>query len=64
MNIRFRVWNIRNLYRVSSLKTVLRELYRYKLNLVGMQEVRWEVDSMESAGESTFFFLWKEEEDP
>jgi hypothetical protein len=29
-------------YRAGSLKTVSRELARYKLDLVGVQEVRWE----------------------
>jgi hypothetical protein len=30
------------MYRVGFLMTVLRELSRYKLNLVGVQEARWE----------------------
>jgi hypothetical protein len=28
-------WNVRNLYRIGSLKTVARELGKYKLDLVG-----------------------------
>jgi exonuclease III len=43
-------------YRVGSLMTVMRELARYKLDLVGMQEVRWEGDGTESAGECTFSY--------
>jgi hypothetical protein len=35
---------------------VLRELARYKLDLVGMQEVRWEGGGTEPAGEYTFFY--------
>jgi hypothetical protein len=53
MDMRFGFWNVRNLYRVGFLMTVSRELARYKLHLVGVQEVRWE--GVEPAGEYTFF---------
>jgi hypothetical protein len=36
--------------------TVLRELSRYKLHLVGVQEVRWEGRGTEPAGENSFFY--------
>jgi hypothetical protein len=36
--------------------TVSRELAGYKLNLVGVQEVRWEGGGTEPAGEYTFFY--------
>jgi hypothetical protein len=42
MDMRFGLWNVRSLYREGSLMTVSRELARYKLDLVGVQEVRWE----------------------
>lgn len=35
-------------YRVGSLKTVERELVKYKLDLVGMQEVVWDTVDTES----------------
>jgi hypothetical protein len=35
--------------------TVSRELARYKLDLVGVQEVRWEGGGTEPAGEHTIF---------
>jgi hypothetical protein len=41
---------------VGSLKAVSRELARYKLDLVGVQEVRWEGSGTEPAGEYTFFY--------
>jgi exonuclease III len=41
-DMRFGMWNVRSLYRAGSLKTVARELGKYKLDLVGVQEVRWE----------------------
>jgi hypothetical protein len=35
-------WNVRSLYRAGSLMAAARELARYKLDLVGVQEVRWD----------------------
>ena len=35
-------WNVRSLYKAGSLMAAARELARYKLDLVGVQEVRWE----------------------
>jgi hypothetical protein len=37
---RFGTWNMRSLYRRESLMTVARVLVRYKLDFVGIQEVR------------------------
>jgi hypothetical protein len=36
--------------------TVSRDLSKYKLDLVGVQEVRWEGGATEPAGEYTFFY--------
>jgi len=33
-------WNVRSLYRSGSLKAAARELARYKLELMGVQEIR------------------------
>jgi hypothetical protein len=54
--MRFGLWNVRNLYRAGSLMTLSRELARYKLDLVGVQEVRWEGGGTEPAGKYTFFY--------
>jgi hypothetical protein len=54
MNMRVGTWNVRSLYRAGSLKPVSRKLARYKLDLVGMHEVRWEGGGTEPAGEYTF----------
>jgi hypothetical protein len=35
-------WNVRSLYRAGSPTAAARELARYKLDLVGVQEVRWD----------------------
>jgi hypothetical protein len=48
-DMRFRTWNVRSLYRIGSLTTVARELGEYKLDLVGVQEVRWEKGGTERA---------------
>ena len=39
-DMRFGTWNVRSLCRVGSLTAAARELARYKLDLVGVQEVR------------------------
>jgi exonuclease III len=54
--MRFGTWNFRSLYRAGSLKTVARELGKYKLDLVSVQEVRWEKHSTERAEDYTFFY--------
>jgi hypothetical protein len=56
MDMRFRLWNVRSLYRVGFLMTVSRELARYMLDVVGVLEVRWEGGGTEPAGEYTFFY--------
>jgi hypothetical protein len=48
--------NVRNLYRAGTLKTVARELQKYKLDLVGVQEVRWEKEGTERAEDYAFFY--------
>jgi hypothetical protein len=56
MDMRFGTWNVRSWYRAGSLLTVSRELARYKLDLVGVQEVRWEGSGTELAGNYTFCY--------
>jgi hypothetical protein len=56
MDMRFGMWNVRSLYRAGSLLTVSRALARYKLDLVRVQEVRWEGSGTEPVGEYTFFY--------
>jgi exonuclease III len=56
MDMRFGTWNVRSLYRVGSLMTAARELSRYRLDLVGVQEVRWEGSGTVPAGEYKVFY--------
>jgi exonuclease III len=52
--MRFGAWNVRSLYRAGSLRAVVEEISNYKIDLVGVQEVRWDGGGTESAGEYTF----------
>jgi len=56
--MRFGTWDVRFLHRSGSLTTAARELARYKLDFVGVQEVRWEKGGAETAGDY-IFFPWK-----
>jgi hypothetical protein len=55
--MRFHTWKIRSLYRSGLLATAARELARYKLSLVGVQEVR--SDKWGPVIEEVIFFLWR-----
>ena len=48
-------WNVRSLFRAGALMAATRELARYKLDLVGVQEVRWEKEGTVKAGGYSFF---------
>jgi exonuclease III len=53
--MRFGTWNVKSLYRSGSLMTVARELARYKLDLVGVQDVRWDKGGRVRVGDYTSF---------
>ena len=48
-------WNFRSLYRVDSLKAAARELARYKLDVVVVQEVRWDEEGTVRAGDYNLY---------
>jgi exonuclease III len=54
MDMRFGTWNVRSMYRAGSLGVVGEEISKYKLDLVGVQEVRWNGGGTERAGEYTY----------
>jgi exonuclease III len=56
MDVRFGTWNVRSMYRAGSLRAVGEEISKYKLDLVGVQEVRWYGGGTEQAGKYTFFY--------
>ena len=49
-------WNVRSLNRAGSLKAAARDLARYKLNVVGVQGVRWDKGGTVRAGDYNFFY--------
>ena len=55
-DVSFGTWKVRSLYRAGSLTRAARELARYKLELVGVQEVRWDKRGSERARDCIFFF--------
>ena len=56
--MRFGKWNVRSLYRAGSLTAAARKLATYRLDSVGVQEVRWDREGKLRAGDYNFF-LWK-----
>jgi hypothetical protein len=54
--MRFGTWNVRCLCRSGSITTVARELAGYKLDLVGVQEVRWDKRSTVREGDYIFIY--------
>jgi exonuclease III len=54
--MRFGTWHVRSMYRAGSLRAVEEEVSEYKLDIVGVQEVRWDGGGTERADEYTFFY--------
>ena len=52
-------WNVRSLYRAGSLRAAASELARYKLDLMGVQELRWDKEGTVKAGDYSFFSMGK-----
>jgi hypothetical protein len=57
MDMRFGTWKVRRLYRAASLRAVAKEISKYKLDLVGVQEVWWD------EGGNEYRFFYEEEKD-
>jgi hypothetical protein len=56
MGRNFFTWNVRSLYRAGSFMTVAKEISKYKLDSMGMQEARWDRGGTEEADECTFLY--------
>ena len=54
--MRFGTWDVRSLYRAGSITAAARELARYKLDLVGVQDIRWGSGDTVRAGDYIFFY--------
>jgi hypothetical protein len=55
--MRFGTWNVRSrsMYNAGSLRAIAEEISKYNLDLLGVQEVRWDGGGTEPAGKYTFF---------
>jgi hypothetical protein len=53
---RYLKWNVKSFSTAVPLVTVSKEQLLYKLDLVGVQEVRWEGNAIQPNGEYTFFY--------
>jgi exonuclease III len=54
--MRFVTWNVWSHRKVGEMNSVVGELGKYKLDLVGVQEVRWEVEGYEITGNYSFLY--------
>jgi hypothetical protein len=54
--MRFGMWNVGSLCRVSTIKSVVGELEKCKLDFVGVLEVRWGGEGYQTANDYTFFY--------
>jgi exonuclease III len=54
--MKFGTWNVMSLCKVGAIKSVIGELEKYKLDSVGVEEVRWEGEGYKTADNFTFFF--------
>jgi len=54
--VRFGTWTVRSLYRSVSFTAAARELAKYKLDLVGVQMVRWDKGGTVRTGDYIFFY--------
>jgi len=54
--MRFGTWDVRSLYRAGSLMAAARELARHKLDLLGVQEDRWDKGGTVRAGDYNFLY--------
>jgi hypothetical protein len=46
---RIGIWNVRIFFRVGAIKSGVGEIEKYKIDLVGVQEVRWEGEGYQIA---------------
>jgi hypothetical protein len=52
----FGTWNVQSLCRVGAIKSIVEELEKYKLDLVGVQDVLCEWEGYQTADNNTFFY--------
>jgi hypothetical protein len=55
-NLKFGTWNVRILYRICAIKSMMGKLEKYKLDLVGVQGVRWEGEGYQRPDNYILFY--------
>ena len=55
--MRFGTWNFTSHYRTGSLTAAARELARYKLDLLGVQEFKWDKGGTVREEDYNFFYV-------
>ena len=55
--MRFGTWNVRSLYRAGTLGLVTSKIDKYRMDLVGVQEVRWEGSGTLQSRNYTLFYV-------
>ena len=55
-DMRFGTWNVTSLYRTGALTLVARELAKYRLDLVGVQEVRLDGNAISPIGDYMLYY--------
>ena len=56
MDMRFGTWKVRSLYRAGALDLVTRKIDKCRMDLVGVQKVRWEGSGILESGNYTLFY--------
>jgi hypothetical protein len=54
--MKFGTWIMKSLYRAGLLMMVVKELPKYKLDLVEVQEIRWDRSGTKSTGKYAIFY--------
>ena len=55
-DMRIGIWNVTSLYRTGAVKLVARELAKYRLDLVGVQEVRLDGNSISPIADYMLYY--------
>jgi hypothetical protein len=56
MDMRFGTLNVISMHRAGSPRAVAEEISKYKLDLMGVQEIKWDGGGPESAGKYAFLY--------
>ena len=55
-NLRIGTWNVQTLYKTGALQVTVRETEKYELDILAIQEVRWEGQDSIHQGKYTFYY--------